>query len=305
MGAIGDAIGDAIRTRRVEANRLSFAVDEAGEGDTVALLLHGFPECRASWRGQLPALAKLGWRAVAPDLRGYGDTSRPRGRKAYRIDRLVDDVEALFEALGARRRILIGHDWGGVLAWQVALRGRAGLDGLIILNAPHPAVFRRAARTLEQRLRSWYVLFFLLPVLPELHLTAARGARLANILKRASPGFSDALLQTLSRNIVRPGACTAMLDYYRENALPLISSAWPEPEPLPTPTLMIWGEKDVALSLQLTEGNEAYVRDFTLRRLPGVSHWVQHEAPDQVNALIADWARAKGLAGEGGAPAVL
>jgi pimeloyl-ACP methyl ester carboxylesterase len=301
MDASRDAIGDAIRTRQVRANRLIFAVDEAGEGDTVALLLHGFPECRATWRGQLPALARLGWRAAAPDLRGYGDSSRPRGRGAYRIDRLADDVEALFEALGARRRILLGHDWGGVIAWKAAMRGRAGLDGLIILNAPHPAVFRRAARTLEQRLRSWYVLFFQLPLLPELQLTAAGGAWLANMLKRSSPGFSDELLQTLSRNIVRPGAATAMLDYYRENALRSISRAWPDPEPLATPTLMIWGEKDVALSLQLTEGNEAYLRDFTLRRLPGVSHWVQHEASDQVNALIADWARAKGLAGQGGA----
>jgi pimeloyl-ACP methyl ester carboxylesterase len=248
---------DTIRTRHVSSNGLSFALDEAGEGDTVALLLHGFPECRATWREQLPALAQLGWRVVAPDLRGYGGTSRPRARKAYAIPQLVEDVEAVFEVLGARRRILLGHDWGGVIAWQVALRGRAGLDGLIILNAPHPAVFRRAARTMEQRLRSWYVLFFLLPLLPELHLTARRGVRLVKILRSASPGFREELLEILRRNVVQPGAATAMLDYYRANALALASSAWSEPEPLSTPTLMIWGAKDPALSLRLTQGNEA------------------------------------------------
>jgi pimeloyl-ACP methyl ester carboxylesterase len=282
-------------TRSVSANGLSFAVDEAGEGDTVALLLHGFPECRASWREQLPALARLGWRAVAPDLRGYGETSRPRAREAYHIDRLTDDVEALFEALGARRRILIGHDWGGLIAWEAAIRGRAGLDGLVILNAPHRAVLRRVARTFEQRRRSWYVLFFLLPLLPELQLTAGRGAGLKKGFRKMSPGFSEAFLETLARNIVLPGACTAMLDYYRANALTFANSTWPDAEPLTTPTLMIWGDNDAFLSRRLTEGNDAYVRDFTLRRLPGVSHWVQHEASDQVNALIAEWALAKGL----------
>src|SRR5918997_5276997 len=108
----------SVRDQRLSANGLTFAVDEAGEGDTVALLLHGFPESRESWRGQFPALAALGWRVVAPDLRGYGQTSRPDGKDAYHIKHLVDDVAALFEALGARRKIVIGHDWGGVIGWQ-------------------------------------------------------------------------------------------------------------------------------------------------------------------------------------------
>jgi pimeloyl-ACP methyl ester carboxylesterase len=298
MRAPGDDM-HAIRTRSVSANGLSFAVDEAGEGDTVALLLHGFPECRQTWHGQLPALAKLGWRVVAPDLRGYGETSRPRARQAYHLDRLVDDVEALFEALGARRRILMGHDWGGLIAWEAAIRDRAGLDGLVILNAPHRAVLRRVAKTFEQRSRSWYVLLFLLPLLPELQLTAGRGAKLKESLRKICPAFSEAFLDTLARNIVLPGACTAMLDYYRVNALGFTSSAWPDPKPMLTPTLVIWGDNDAFLSRRLTEGNEAYVRDFTLRRLPDIGHWVQHEAPDQMNALIADWAQAKGLTGEG------
>lgn len=287
---------NGVGTRQVSANGLHFMVDEAGEGDDVALLLHGFPECRGAWAQQLPALAQLGWRVVAPDLRGYGDTSRPYGRKAYRVDCLTDDVKALFEALGARRRILVGHDWGGVVSWRAAMRADLPLDGLVVINAPNPNVFKRVARTFEQRRRSWYVLFFLLPLLPELHLIADEGRRLTSLLKKASSSFPDDLLETMRRNILQPGAARAMLAYYRENALAIAFEPSLEPVVLRTPTLMIWGDADVALSPRLTEGNEAYVSDFTLRRLPGVTHWVQHEAPDQVNALIANWARTKGLA---------
>lgn len=296
MRRVCEAGVSRMRTYRISANGLEFAVDEAGEGDRVALLLHGFPECRATWVAQLPALARLGWRVVAPDLRGYGDTSRPQDRAAYRLDRLTDDVKALFEVLVARQRVLVGHDWGGMIAWDAAIRGDVGLDGLVILNAPHPAVFQRVARSFEQKRRSWYVLFFLLPLLPERHLTADGGRRLVGILKQASGSFSEDLLARIGRNIQQPGAARAMLAYYRENALAIASRPPGEPDPLRTPTLMIWGDADTALSPRLTEGNEAYVADFTLRRLHGVSHWVQHEAPDRVNDLIAEWAKAKGLA---------
>jgi pimeloyl-ACP methyl ester carboxylesterase len=275
-----------IRSRRLAANGLEFAIDEAGEGDDVALFLHGFPESRATWREQLPALAGRGWRAVAPDLRGYGDSSRPADRAAYRIDRLVEDVEALFQALGARRRLLIGHDWGGVIAWQAALSGKVALDGLVILNAPHPTVFQRVLnRGWRQRLRSWYVVLFLLPGLPERQLTRGHG----RALDKALAGVPADLLALYKDNICRPGAATAMINYYRANALEL--SAQPPPSaPLKTPTLMIWGEGDVALDVTLTEGNEAFVSDFTLVRLPGISHWVQQEAPERVNQAITEWA---------------
>lgn len=283
-----------IETRQLKANGLIFAVDVAGEGDTVALLLHGFPESRVAWRRQLEALPALGWRVAAPDLRGYGDTSRPGGKAAYRIERLVEDVQGLFEALGARRRVLIGHDWGGVIAWQAALRSVA-LDGLAILNAPHPAVFRRVMRSPEQQLKSWYVLYFQLPWLPELMLRRNGGKALAALLRRQSPGLTAEMLETFRRNIMAPGGATAMLNYYRANAVRL-SLPGPWDTPIPVPTLMIWGEQDLALSLSLTEGNEAFVEDFTLRRIAGASHWVQQDAPEAVNQAIADWARAKGLA---------
>lgn len=283
-----------ITTRSITANGLTFAVDEAGQGDEVALLLHGFPEARTCWRAQLPVLAQMGWRAVAPDLRGYGQSSRPQGKAAYGIEHLVEDVDALFDALGAKRRLLIGHDWGGVIAWQQAIRGRVPLDGLVILNAPHPTIFQRELRGWAQKRRSWYVGFFMLPWVPERQMTAGQGAGLAKALKAQSPYFPEDLLDLYRANICAPGAATAMINYYRANAFHL-SGPGAGAAPIKTPTLMIWGEGDQALGLPLTQGNEAFVEDFTLKRLPGVSHWVIEEAPTAINAAIADWTKTKGL----------
>lgn len=281
-------------TRSIEANGLSFVADCAGDGETVALLLHGFPESRASWAHQLPALAALGWQAVAPDLRGYGGSSRPLGKEAYRIERLAEDAAALFDALGAKRRIIIGHDWGGVIAWNVALAGLP-LDGLVILNAPHPALFRRVLKTWDQRRRSWYIAFFLLPWLPELLLTRNGGKDLVRGLARQTPNFPPALLDEMRRNVTVPGAATAMLNYYRANALRIAGPEMPV-DPIDTPTLIVWGEDDAYLSPALAKGNEEFASNLTIKRLPGVSHWVQQDAPAEVNDAITAWARRQGLA---------
>ena len=289
----------AVSTRRIEANGQTFAVDEAGEGDAVALCLHGFPECRYSWRLQLPALAAAGWRAVAPDLRGYGDSSRPANRDAYRIEHLVADAAALFDALGARRRLLVGHDWGAMIAWSFAMARTRPLDGLVVMNVPHPAVFRRVLRhSWAQRGRSWYVGFFQLPWLPEALLTAGRARAVAQSFRGMAvnkAAFPPDVLERYRRNALRPGAMTAMLNYYRANFAGLSEGPAPSPT-IEVPTLMIWGEQDTALGLELTEGYEPYVADFTLERLPGVSHWVQQEAPDAVNARLLAWLGRRGLA---------
>jgi pimeloyl-ACP methyl ester carboxylesterase len=288
-----------ITTRRIQANGLTFAVDEAGGGPDVALCLHGFPESRRSWRHQLPALADLGWQAVAPDLRGYGESTRPRERNAYRIEHLVADAAGLFDALGARRRLLIGHDWGGAIAWVFAMRQARPLDGLVIMNAPHPDVFRRTLRrSWAQRARSWYMAFFQLPWLPEAVLTA-NGAK---VIERAftsmavnKDAFPPEILEHYRRNAAAPGAMTAMLNYYRANVSGLTQPTQ-TPAPIQTPTLMIWGERDTALGLELTEGYGPYVADLELHRLPNASHWVQQDAPSAVNARLAAWMQQKGMA---------
>jgi pimeloyl-ACP methyl ester carboxylesterase len=291
---------NAISTRRIEANGLHFTIDEAGTGDDVALFLHGFPESRYSWREQLPLLAGLGWRAVAPDLRGYGDSDRPKGKEAYRLPHLMADVGGMFDALGAKRRLLIAHDWGALIAWGFAIEQIRALDGLVIMNVPHPVVFQEVIkRSAAQRRRSWYAAFFQLPWLPEAVLTA-RGAQAVG---RAFSGmavdksrFPDSVLDHYRQNALRPGAMTAMVNYYRANMKELARWTRADCLVIEVPTLMVWGEEDAALGIELTEGYDGLVRDLTLNRLPGVSHWVQQEAPEAVNARVEAWMRSRGLA---------
>lgn len=286
-------------SRQISANGLSFTIDEVGEGDAVALLLHGFPESRYSWRGQLAPLAAQGWRAAAPDLRGYGGSSRPEGRAAYRIERLMDDVAGLFDALGARRRLLIGHDWGALIAWAFAIERVRDLDGLVIMNVPHPAIYiDHMRRGWRQRLKSWYVGVFQIPGLPEAMLTANGARAVGRTFSRttANPAaFPPDVLDHYRQNALLPGAATAMVNYYRANTLSLPQWGPGRARRIEVPTLMIWGEQDPFVGLKLSEGYEPYVRDLTLERLPHASHWVQQDDPEGVNQRLADWLKAKGL----------
>ncbi|MBW8815874.1 MAG: alpha/beta hydrolase [Caulobacterales bacterium] len=283
-----------ITTRTVEAGGFRFAVDEAGAGDHLALCLHGFPESRFSWRYQLPLLAELGYRAWAPDLRGYGETEpKPQAVSAYLIDRLLEDVAALIDASGARTVTLIGHDWGAGLAWTFAANQVRPLERLVIMNVPHPAVMMDHLRrgNWAQLRRSWYMFFFQLPGLPERMMTrnGAQAIRQAfHGMAVDKSNFTPDVLDRYARDAQRPGAMTAMINWYRA-AMRLggkLRGPWPVIE---TPTLIVWGEEDAALGIELLDGTGAYVRDLTLRRLPGVSHWVQQEAPDPVNAILKDW----------------
>jgi pimeloyl-ACP methyl ester carboxylesterase len=288
---------ESIRSRSLEANGLSFALDEAGEGDAVALCLHGFPESRRAWRVQLPALARLGWRAVAPDLRGYGGTSRPKGRAAYGLEHLVADADALFEALGARRRLLIGHDWGGIIAWAAAIKPAVSLDGLVIMNAPHPGAYLDLiARSPAQLARSWYAAFFQLPWLPEAATTGAGALAVRRAFARGGAIAPEAI-DHYAEAALAPGAMSAMINYYRANAASLGRWRGDPSAPIAAPTLVIWGERDPYLALELAAASAARAADASLARLPGVGHFVQQEAPEAVNERLEAWLRAKGLAG--------
>jgi pimeloyl-ACP methyl ester carboxylesterase len=277
----------------VHANGLRFHVASCGTGDRLALCLHGFPECWYSWRHQMPLLARLGYRVWAPDLRGYGDSDRPPRVRDYAIEALMEDIGGLIDAAGARSTLLVAHDWGGVIAWYCALRRTRPLDRLVVMNLPHPAIMERALRTWRQLRRSWYVLFFQIPRLPEA-LMRLQDYRVIREAFRSGAvdksRFPDEVLQVYRDNAARPGALTAMLSYYRaivrgggqrQRAL-----GYPVIE---TPTLLLWGEEDVALGKETTYGTERYVSDLTLRYLPHVSHWVQQEAPETVNAMLEAW----------------
>lgn len=283
----------AIRSRQILANGLTFAIDEAGDGDCVALFLHGFPECRRSWRRQLPLLANLGWRAVAPDLRGYGQSSRPEGRHAYGLDHLVTDVGALFDALGAQRRLLIGHDWGGMIAWAAAAWRIRALDGLVIMNAPHPAAYAdHVRRSPAQMARSWYALFFQIPRLPEAILTRNGAQAIQKVflgIPHASEIFTPDDLDQYRANALPPGAMTAMVNYYRANAGALARAPRTMSRPIDIPALLIWGDQDPYLAADLAELCRPYAPALSVRRLADAGHWVQQEAASKVNDAIGVW----------------
>jgi pimeloyl-ACP methyl ester carboxylesterase len=265
-----------------------------GSGERLALCLHGFPESAYSWRFQVPLLASLGYRVWAPNLRGYGGTDSPSEVSAYKLEVLVDDVAGLIRAADTKETVLIGHDWGGMLAWTLASRQPSLIQRLIICNLPHPACFLREVKRPVQLLKSWYVLFFQIPVLPEALLGSNGASRIGQAMRRTARDpstFPDDAIDVYRRNASRPGGLRAMINWYRAlmrngGLLGLNRASWPK---ISIPTLFIWGDADTALSIRTVRGTERYVSDLTIRILPGVSHWVQQEAADTVNSIIAAW----------------
>jgi pimeloyl-ACP methyl ester carboxylesterase len=275
----------------VEANGLSFEVLCAGTGDRLALLLHGFPEHAISWRKQIPLLRALGYRVWAPNQRGYGRTSRPADVAAYDVAYLMDDVAALIDASGARSVTLVGHDWGAAVAWFFAMRRRRPLERLAIMNVPHPALFSRAlATSRRQQLRSWYTVFFQLPWIPEALLGRgqARAIGRAFTSSACDPSqFPDDVIAFYRARASEPGALRAMLAWYRAAARGGMAAQMRLGTPeIDVPTLLLWGEEDIALGKETTYGTHDFVKDLQICYLPGASHWVQQDAPDRVNAAL-------------------
>jgi pimeloyl-ACP methyl ester carboxylesterase len=276
---------DGFLHREVETNGVRLHVVEAGSGPLV-VLLHGFPEFWYSWRSQVSALASAGFRAVAPDLRGYNLSEKPRSIAAYSIPRLAGDVAGLVRALAEESALIAGHDWGGALAWYLPLLHPGLVRKLAILNAPHPAAFRRELKTSkEQRKKSRYILFFQLPWLPERKIRENDFAMLEKMLRRdpvRKGAFSVEDIARYREALARPGALSAALNWYRA-ALRHPPRVPNERRTIDIPTLVIWGEKDRYLGTGLTAGLDRWVPDVRIERLPAASHWVQADAPERVS----------------------
>ncbi len=276
-----------IETIFVEANGLTFEVNQCGSGRRLALCLHGFPELAYSWRYQLPVLANLGYRAWAPNLRGYGRSSRPPFVEDYCLEDLLDDVAGLIDAADIEEVLLLGHDWGGVIAWAFAMQRRRPLAKLVVCNAPHPFAMSREIRSWSQFCRSWYILFFQTPWLPEYLLRRNQAALIGRIFQRSCADlsrFPDEVVKVYRDNARQSGATTAMVNYYRALFRRRLSGL--PSTPIDVPTLLLWGEEDVALTRATSEGLDEYVTHLTVRYLPRVSHWVQQEAPEAVNEML-------------------
>lgn len=282
--------GEAVSIIQVEANGLTFEVAEAGAGDHLALCLHGFPELNYSWRHQMPLLAKMGYRVWAPNQRGYGGSTKPMGIGNYTIDKIVADAAALFDASGASRLTLIGHDWGGAIAWFFAINKVRPIERLVVMNLPHPCCMIAALRHWPQLRRSWYFAAAQIPWLPEWWLGRKEAAQIRRIFYDMAVDkscFTTDVLDVYAAAAKKSGALKAMLNWYRaamRNRVVIANAGRVD-----VPVLVIWGEEDRALGLETLDGIDRYVTDITIRRLPRVSHWVQQEAPKAVNAILAEW----------------
>lgn len=268
------------------ANGIRLHYVEQGTGPLV-LMLHGFPDYWRSWRRQIPVVAQAGYRVVALDLRGYNLSDRPRGVAAYQLDTLTNDVAAFVDQLDGDPPTVVGHDWGGIIAWQLAMHHSESLRSLIVLNAPHPAAFDRELKRLSsQWLRSWYAMLFQVPIIPEATLSAGNYALLKRTL-RQGPADSDEELEQYLAIFTPPGALTAALNYYRA-AVRFRPAA---PRRIDCETLLLWGERDPFLLPRLADELEQWVPELDVVKLPDAGHWLQLTHANQVNEPLLAFLR--------------
>ena len=257
----------------------------AGAGPLV-ILLHGFPEFWYSWGANISALAH-GRRVVALDMRGYNLSDKPAD--GYDVATLASDVRAVIEAFGERQADIIGHDWGGVIAWMCAIREPDYVRRLVVLNAPHPGAMWREIRHLRQLRRSAYVGFFQFAGLAERAITADNYGVIWRTFRSADRNrewLGNEDIQRFVDAIARPGALTAALTYYRQ-LVRRGPAAVGVARVVAAPALLLWGEQDRYLGVELLDGLDAWVRDLRIVRYPGAGHWVNQQQPDAVNAEIA------------------
>ena len=259
------------------------------QGGTPVVLLHGFPEFWFSWRGQIDALANAGFRLYIPDLRGYNLTDKPEDAKAYGLDTIADDVAALIDLTGQDKGLVVGHDWGGAAAWWLANRNPERIKRFAALNVPHHRAFQNTLQeNWGQRIKSTYMVFFQMPTLPEKLLRLRDGNLLAKTAFGADhEAFPPDIIEKYKEAWSQPGALTGMLNWYRG-----LRKAPPPHLPSPNiqvPVLIIWGKQDPVLKPDMATKSLKYCDNGRLHYIEEASHWVQHEAPEEVNRLLIDW----------------
>lgn len=284
-------------SRFATVNGLRLHYVEAGSADgPLVVLLHGFPEFWYGWRQQIPALAAAGFRVVAPDLRGYNLSDKPTGKSQYRVPLIVEDIAGLIRSLRAGSAHVVGHDWGGAIAWALPVRHPTLVDRLVVLNTAPTAVLVQAvlARP-RQLLRSWYIAYFQIPVLPEAGIRAGNYRGLRETFRR-EPARRGAFTETdIDRNIealARPGALTAMINYYR--AINPFALKDAKPTPIDHPTLLLWGNRDRYIGPEAVTDMTAWATNFKTKVFPNATHWVQHDEPEGVNANLIAFLRPAG-----------
>lgn len=268
-------------------DRLTFPVHDSGPaagGGPPIVLLHGFPQTARSWDRVTPILQRAGHRTITIDQRGYAPDNRPRRRRDYRLGALTGDIAALIAAIGAEQVHLVGHDWGAAVAWALAARRPDLVATLTSVSVPHPGALARAMFSSGQALRSYYMLLFQLPYLPE-RFAVGRPARFAAALRRT--GMDEAMVEDVRRDLVDTGALTGGLHWYRAMAL---SKPGALTAPVTVPTTHVWSDGDIALTRRSADLAQRYVRgaDYRLEVLTGVSHWIPEQAPEALARIILE-----------------
>ncbi len=287
----GLTINAQISASFIELESTRLHVIEAGPTDgPLVILLHGFPEFWFGWHNQIACLAEAGWRVLVPDQRGYNLSSKPSGLSAYRMDRLAGDVIGLMDALGYQKASLVGHDWGGVIAWVTAVLHPEQVEKLVVLNAPYPPVtFSTLLRHPSQLWKSGYMYFFQLPRLPEWMLRKKDWQLMIQGIRGSShPGaFQAGDFEYYRQAWAQPGAMTGMLNWYR--AFFRRPFRLPLSPRLQMPVLLLWGAQDVALGRELAEASIRICADGRLVYFENASHWLQHEQAEAVNQHLLEF----------------
>jgi len=284
-------MGISLKKRFLKTNGVKLHTLLAGpEKGPLVILLHGFPEFWYGWENQISYLAREGYRVLVPDQRGYNLSDKPKSLKDYSRDVLAEDVVGLIKLMGRKRAIVIGHDWGGVVAWWMANKFPQHVEKLIIINSPHPKVMSRfLEKNWKQKLKSLYMLFFQLPALPEWLIRRGNFFLFKQILKRTSrPGtFNSEALDKYCQAWSQPDSLSAMLNWYR--AAYRVRLTPPKDARIPMPVLLLWGKNDTFLSSELARPSISYCPKGKLIFLEKASHWAPHEEPQQINLLINEF----------------
>lgn len=283
-----------MESKHIQVNGISLHCMTEGQGKLM-ILLHGFPEFWYSWRKQIPVLAQH-FTVVAPDMRGYNLSDKPKGIFQYRPEALVNDVRDLIKAFGQEKAIIVGHDWGGAVAWWFASLYPEMSEKLIVLNMPHPAEMQKQLwRNWGQLKKSWYVFFFQLPYFPERYLSKNTKKFFKQALRGWSinkEAFTNEDIDQYVKAYPNPSDFTPPINYYRAAARYPVLANGRKPAAVAAPVLLIFGEDDKALGKELTYNTQHYCSgDLRMEYIANCSHWVQHEHPDKVNQLILDFTR--------------
>ena len=270
----------SIKGRKIDIGDISFNVLVEGEGPDV-LLVHGFPDSNSVWRHQIPVLVNAGFRVIAPDLRGFGETTAPREKNDYKIDRFVEDLMRILDALDVQTVRLVGHDWGAAVGWQTCIQHADRIDRYAALAVGHPSAYAHGG--VVQKLKAYYILFFQIPGLSEKMVSFADWWLWRQMLRY------DREMPTWKRDLSRPGRLTAAINIYRANLGLILPKDWPK---VTVPVMGLWGEGDVALAeRQMVASRDLVTSSWRYERVRGGTHWLQLEAPEKTNKLLLDYLR--------------